>query len=243
MNRKIRKYSDYKKIAVEQSKKYIDTPGLIGIIWIGSAAYGINDKDIDLDIHLVCSSVEKSYTMKQYETNQIKIELDKIDAKRLLQKTGPDSEEFWIREKSVILYDPKNILKKTFKKLNHISSGTYHKLLKESYKNLFHSYNFEKSVRRNETITASMYVMQTINTLSKFCFLYHEKPVPTFKWRWHYVETENLLKKNIIEKIKLFNSRKTSDNLRLLKLIESNAAKMMREKGFSVDFVNQPWLF
>ncbi len=39
----------YKNIALKVSKKYVNHQNLVGIIWIGSSTFGINDKDADMD--------------------------------------------------------------------------------------------------------------------------------------------------------------------------------------------------
>jgi hypothetical protein len=243
MNRNRQNIKDYKEIALKVSKDYINTSGLIGIIWIGSSSYEVNDDLVDIDILLICSDTDNAFTMRQFKKEQIKIEVNKTTSEWLLQKTEPDSEQFWIREKAIILYDPKNILKEEFRRLNKTEPEAYEKLLRRLYKDIFHSYDFEKSIKRKDKITAWMFVLKTIDTFSKFCFIYFKKPVTTFKWRWYFIVKEELLNNRIIEKIKSFNSKNSEENYHLLKDIEKKAQQMMLKKNYPSDFINKPWLF
>lgn len=50
------KYSD---LANRIALRYIDRKGVLGIIWIGSATFGIDDEFMDIDIRLLIDRDEK----------------------------------------------------------------------------------------------------------------------------------------------------------------------------------------
>lgn len=239
----LNKYVKYQRIAYEISKNFHNTPNLVGIIWIGSSSYGIYDEMADIDIQLITTNKDDEFSMKQFKKEGVKIEVDMTDIKWLLQKSEPDSEQFWIREKAKILYDPQKILKKKFNDLNRIDKKVYEKILWNLYKDIFHSYDFEKSMKRGEKIISWMYLFKTINALSKFAFIYNEKPVPTFKWRWYFIEKEGLLSEDLIKKIRHFSIGNEVMILCLIKDIEEYAQKQMLKKGYSTYQVKEPWLF
>ena len=178
-------FNKYLSLVKKVSKEYYKNPNLIGIIWIGSASFGIYDDFTDIDIFLITPKSSRDFEMQQFREIDIKVEVDKMDINWLLENTKPDSEQFWIREEAEIIYDPENILKNKFQKANYVKPEVYRKLLWSLYKEIFNSYNLEKSIKRNEIITGHMYVLKTIEILSKFVFIYHEKAVPTYKWRWY----------------------------------------------------------
>ena len=237
------KYKKYLKIAKEVSKKYHKMPGLVGIIWIGSSSYEICDKSADIDLQLVVSKKDKDFSMQQFRKKGVKIEVDKMDLGWLLKRKKPDSEQFWIREKAKVVYDPKGILETKFEEKNKIGKGVFKKILWSLYKDIFHSYDFEKCIKRGEKIAGLMYFFKTLNALSKFTFIYNQQPVPTFKWRWHFIKEGKLLKKNIIkdlENLKTFNPK---DTLKMVKKIEAEVQEMISEKGYPDERVKEPWLF
>ncbi|MBI4225742.1 hypothetical protein HY612_01390 [Candidatus Roizmanbacteria bacterium] len=233
----------YKDLAEKVSKSYRSNPNLIGIIWIGSSSFGITDDMTDIDIRLICAHKDTKFHMKQFTKEGIKIEVDQIDIEWLRQKLEPDSDQFWIREKAKILYDPHDVLKKEFYKLNKIDRKAYAKILWSIYKDIFHSYDFEKSIKRNDLMTSRMYVFKSINALSKFAFIYHEKPVPTFKWRWHFIKKYRLLRNSFIEQLKTIDLKNSDKSFNLIKNIEKQAQLMMLKKGYSSKLVHEPWLF
>lgn len=236
-------YTKYLNITKKASQKYHDTPNLLGIIWIGSSSYGVCDKLADIDLQLVVSKPDKNFAMQQFKKGNIKIEVDKMNISWLLKGKTPDSEQFWIREKAKILYDPKNILKSKFKKANQVEDKIYKKILWGIYKDIFHSYDFEKSIKRKEKITAYIYVFKAIEALSKFAFIYHQKPVPTLKWRWYFIKKEKLLDNQLIKNLKNIELNKNKKLFNLMKHIETKAQKMMLKKGYPRKKVKEPWLF
>ncbi len=235
--------TDFKKIALNVSKKYLNVPGLQGIIWIGSTAYGISDALADIDIKLVCDKEDSEFKMSQFKSEEVKIEVDTVSSCQLLQKTDPDTDEFWIREKAHILYDPQKILKKKFLELNKYHKKIYQRILIRLYKELFQSYNFEKTMKRRDLITSWMFMFKTLDALSKFCFIYYDKPVPTFKWRWYFIRREKLIESSFIRELESFDSRNFQQTFSLLIKIEQKAQQMMSSKGYSEEFVKEPWLF
>jgi hypothetical protein len=234
---------NYATIAKKISQKYHQTPGLVGIIWIGSTVYGIKDEFADIDILLVVDIKKKGQKMDQFDYQGVKVEITTIDSTWLLTPTFLDDERTWIRQKSIILYDPKNILKNKFKSLNRIKKSDYQKTLFKFYKDIFISYDLKKSIARNQTITASLYILQFIENFSKFLFIYHHQPIPTFKWRWYFIKKEKLFDSKIIEKLIQINPSRLESNLNIIKDIEEKAQKLMLNRGFSQRKVLEPWLF
>ena len=183
---------DYSAIATKVVKKYTHLPNLAGIIWIGSAVHGICDQHTDIDIRLVAKDRDKP-PMDQFEVDGVKIEVDAIDSDWLLEKSqSPETEQFWIRETAKILFDPNNDLGKQFSQANSIPDQTWDDLEWQLFKDLFNSYDYQKSAQRGEFITSQLYVNKTIDVLSKFIFIYHHRAVPTFKWRWHFINKDKL---------------------------------------------------
>lgn len=236
-------FEKYKNLAKKISKKYYNISNLVGIIWIGSVSFGIYDDLADIDIFLITSKSDKDFKMQQFREDDIKIEVDKMDINWLLENSKPDSEQFWIREKAKIIYDSQNILKNKFKKANHLKPEVYKELLWSLYKQIFNSYNLEKSIKRNEIITGHMYVLKTIEILSKFIFIYYKKVVPTYKWRWYFIKKEKLLNQKLINQIRNTDYRINEKALNLIKDIEREAQKLMIKKGYSGKKVKEPWLF
>lgn len=234
---------NYLKLATDISQKYHHTPNLVGIIWFGSTAYDIKDEFADLDILLVIDLKKRGQKMDQFDYQGIQVEINTIDSGWILTPTSLDDDRTWIRQKSVILYDPKNILKKKFTSLNQIKESDYKETLFNFYKAIFISHHLKRSIARHQTITAALYVLQFIDNFSKFIFIYHRQPIPTFKWRWFFIKKEKLFDSKIVEKLVRINPINLETNLKIIKEIETKAQKMMLNRGFSQKKVLEPWLF
>lgn len=233
----------YREIAKEVSKRYLKIPNLVGIILIGSSTHGIDDEFTDIDIQLVVNKKDKSFKMEQFKEEGIKVEVDKMNFNWLMKKSNPDSEQYWIREKAVILYDPKGVLKKGFKKANFLTDKKHKKILWQVYKEIFNKYNANKCLARKEKIAVCMCIFKTIDALSKFIFLYRKKAVPTFRWRWHFIKKEKLLDMSIIKRLISINLNSLEANIKVLGKIEEKAKKMMIKKGYEQERVDEPWRF
>ena len=185
----------YEKVAGNEAKKYHDYPDLIGILWIGSTVFGIQDELADIDIRLLTKNPKKSQPMKQYKVDSIKIEIDEMSIDWLLNDLSTDSEQAWIVEKSIILFDPKNDLSKKINQAKaKLSKTDNKKLLWDSYSQLYSHYDLEKCLKRNQIITAHIVLSNILDALSKFIFLSKDMVVPSQKWRWYIIKTEKLFK-------------------------------------------------
>lgn len=234
---------NYLKVATDISQKYHHMPNLVGIIWFGSTAYGIKDKFADLDILLVIDLKKKGQKMDQFDYHGIQVEINTIDSGWILTPTSIEDDRTWIRQKSIILYDTKNILKKNFKSLNRIKESDYKETLFKFYKDIFISHHLKRSIARHQTITAALYILQFIENFSKFIFIYHRQPIPTFKWRWFFIKKEKLFDPKIIEKLIHINPSDLETNLNIIKELETKAQTMILNRGFSHKKVVEPWLF
>ena len=94
----------YKALANIISSKYQSTPNLTGIIWIGSATFGINDDVTDIDIRLVCKKNNPPVIMEQFKTNGVKVEVAIMDQYWLLKKVNPAAKQAWIRQHAQLLF-------------------------------------------------------------------------------------------------------------------------------------------
>ncbi len=235
----------YKKIAHATIGQYAKRPGLIGILWIGSSTYGIADKLVDLDIRLVMVSDTKSKPMEQKIIHDIKIEVDELSYQQLISDTSPDSEEYWMRTKARILYDPKGTLKNIFKKQNAITKSLIGKYIWNIYKNVFSDYEIVKCAKRKEYETAAMYLFKSLDAFMRFIFIFYNKPVPTFKWRWYFLKKSRYLSEVYMKKIQriLLSTDSLELKLKLLKHIQHKAQKMMIDRGFDKKMVTEYWRY
>ena len=178
---------DYQKIAGQISQDYHDYPGLIGILWIGSTTFGIEDSEADIDIRLLVNSSQKSNPMKQFTQNGIQVEVDEMDWHWLTENVSPDSDQRWIREKSIVLYDPQKKITTKFKELSELMAKQTKIQLWQYFKDVFYSNEIEKCIKRNDQETTTLYFYKAVESILKFIFLYHNLPVPPVKWRWHFL--------------------------------------------------------
>ena len=228
--------SDYKNIAAKVSERYFNYPDLLGIIWVGSSSFGITDKLSDIDIRLIVNNSDKQSPMQQFEYEGIKIEVDEMSWQWLTENMDPDSDQRWIREKGVILYDPTKKLVETFSALEARLRECTKQAIWKSYKSLFSQYEVEKCITRRDFVTADLYVHKTIENLLKFIFLYRGEPVPPFKWRWYFAKKMKLLPASLIRQI-------NSSQLPIPPAIEKYAKQLMLKQGYSEAMVNSPWLY
>lgn len=239
------KTNKYSKIVKKISKDYYKTPGLLGIIWIGSATLGINDKHADIDIRLITSCNKKRIPMKQFNVNNIKVEVDEMSWNWLTEDKNIDSERFWIREKAIIMHDPNNKLFKTFKKINQNILKKYKDYLFSFYKDLFFDHEIELCLERRELETAQLYIFKSMEALIKFLFIYNKMPVPPFKWRVNFLKRQMFKQKKLVNDIlRLFHSKLTvNEQLSLLLRIKKDIQKMMIAKGYNRQKVMEFWRF
>jgi len=75
---------NYQKLATKIGQEYFNYPDLMGILWIGSTAFGIQDDEADIDIRLLVNHPNKLNPMKQFTENNIQIESAGIKMRRWL---------------------------------------------------------------------------------------------------------------------------------------------------------------
>lgn len=234
------KYSD---LANKIALRYVDRKGVFGIIWIGSATFGIEDEFVDIDIRLLIDRNKKYNPMEQFEEDGIKIEVDEMSLDWLLQDTSLDSERNWIRTQAIILFDPKKSIKTEFDKANKTRLLGREKLLWDVYKEIFNQYDIEKCIKRGQLIDGYMLINKTIDELIKFIFLVNDQPVPPLKWRWYFIKKLNLFDITLIEKLIPNGLNSLNKSLIVLSEIQDQAQKIMLDKGYSKDQVLEPWRF
>ncbi|MDZ7587374.1 MAG: hypothetical protein U0946_06480, partial [Patescibacteria group bacterium] len=222
---------NYKKLATKISQEYLNYPGLIGILWIGSTAFGIQDKEADIDIRLLVNHSNKKFPMKQFTENNIQIEIDEMDWQWLTENLAVDSDQRWIREKSVILYDPQKQITEKFQQLAALMETETKTQLWQYFKDAFYSNEIEKCLKRHDQETTNLYFYKAVDSILKFIFLYHNQPVPPLKWRWHFLTKNNLLPEEATLNLKsiLLNSKSTETKLKLLISVEKQLQQLMIE--------------
>ncbi len=237
--------TNYYSIAKKVSQEFQSYPGLIGILWIGSSSFGIEDKFADIDIRLLVDRNNKQFPMKQFASDGINIEVDEMSWDWLMKNTAIDSEERWIREKSVILYDPQKKITKEFAKLKIKIKQEAEKELWEQFKAIFYSNDIANCLKRNDFITSTMYFYNSVENILKFIFIYNEEPVPPFKWRWYFLKKNQVLPTKTINFISNILNTNESPKNRLKQLIdvEKQIQNLMIKKGFKKEQVLEHWRF
>lgn len=233
----------YTELANKIALKYVDRKGVIGIIWIGSATFGIEDELVDIDIRLLINRDEKYNPMEQFEEDGVKIEVDEMSLSWLLRDINFGSEQNWIRTQAIILFDPENKIKTEFDKVNNIAMLGKEKLLWNIYKEIFNQYDIEKCLKRGQLMAGYMLINKTINELTKFIFLANDQPVPPLKWRWYFIKKLNLFDISLIEKLVPGGLNSINQTLTTLTEIQTKCQKIMLEKGYPKDQVLEPWRF
>lgn len=236
---------NYQKLAAQISRDYQDYPGLIGILWIGSTAFGIHDNEADIDIRLLINRRNKINPMKQITENGVKIEIDEMDWQWLTENLKIDSDRRWIREKSIILYDPRKQIVKKFQQLTTLMEKETKKQLWQYFKNAFYSNEVEKCLKRHDQETINLYFYKAVDNILKFIFLYHNQAVPPFKWYWHFLTKDNLLPQKTLTVIKsiLSGQKSPEDKLKLLISVEKQLQQLMIKKGYEKEMVKEHWRF
>lgn len=237
--------ANYQKIAQAVARKYWDYPGLIGILWIGSSTFGLADKQTDIDIRLIVDRRNKLYPMKQSVKDTVDIEVDEMSWQWLTEDLNPDSDQRWIREKSVILYDPQNQISRKFNELSQLIAEQTKTQLWKYFKDAFYSNEIEKCSRRRDQETTNLYFYKAVDSILKFIFLYHNQPPPPFKWRWHFVNKDKLLSVKAVKTIKdiLTANNSLAEKLKLLVVLEKYLQQLMLKKGFRKEMVEEHWRF
>lgn len=235
----------YEEIAKNEASKYQDYPGLMGILWVGSTSFGVEDELADIDIRILVNNSEKNKPMQQYEVSGVKVEVDEMNWNWLFDNLVLGSEQSWLIEKSIVLYDPNKLVADALDnskiKLSKIDNK---KLLWDNYSKLYLHYDLEKSLKRNQIISAHIILSEIIDSLSKFIFLYQNKPVPPQKWRWYMIEKEKLFNVDKVEKLvqlDLVSSR--AEIISIIKSIQNDCQKIMMDLGFEKERVMEPWKF
>lgn len=236
---------NFKTIAETVAQKYYNHPNLLGILWIGSASFGIDDNQTDIDIRLLVKNSRKKFPMRQFKQNGIEVEVDEMSWQWLMKNQAIDSEERWIREKGIILFDPKKQTTTDFNRLAMLMKKKAEKELWENFKSVFYSNNIEKCLKRNDQITTVLYFYKAVENILKFIFIFHGQPVPPFKWRWYFLIKDNLLTQETIDSMNsiLLNSKSAEIKLNLLIKVEKQLQKLMIQKGFKKEQVLEHWRF
>lgn len=234
---------DYAKIALDESKKYYNYPNLIGIVWIGSTTFGVSDEWADIDLRLVVA--DKSRPMQQYVTDGVKIEVDEMNWKWLFATPTADSEQVWIIDRAIVLDDPENKINKKLNEFKERIKGLEtSKLLWKSYGQLYLTYDLEKSLKRNQIITAQIILAKILEALSQFIFLYQRRILPPQKWRWYLIEKEKLFEMDKVNTLAKLSIITEADKiLAMLKAIQKDCQKMMLDAGWEKERVLEPWRF
>ncbi|MCL4384193.1 hypothetical protein M1116_01975 [Patescibacteria group bacterium] len=235
----------YEEIARNESVKYCNYPDLVGILWIGSSSFGIKDGFTDIDIRILVDKDHKSQPMKQYKVSNLKIEVDEMMSDWLFNNLTLDSEQAWIIEKAIIIYDPKNECRKLLEKArNNLEGIDKTGLLWNNYSKLYLHYDLEKCLKRKQIIGGHIVLSNILDSLSKFIYLYQNKTIPPQKWRWYMIEKEKLFDVEKINELALLNLKTSSDEIITLLLeIQNDCQKIMLDLGFDKEKVMEPWRF
>lgn len=235
----------YAEIAKKEATKYYDYTGLIGIIWVGSSAFGIDDEWADIDVRLLVKNPVKIKPMQQYKVADIKIEVDEMNWDWLFNDLNIASDQAWIIEKSIVLYDPDGKTTMAFTEAKKkLASADVKQLLWENYCKLYYHYDLEKSLKRNQIVTAHIILSNLLDALSKFIFLYHNRVVPPLKWRWYMIRKEKLFDATCVDKLVRLNLDVSEAEITaLIREIQTEAQTMMLAKGYEKDRVMEPWRF
>lgn len=236
---------DYRKITEQISRDYQSYPGLIGILWVGSSVFGIKDKEADIDIRLLVNRSRKLNPMKQFTQNGVVVEVDEMDWMWLTENLTIDSDQRWIREKSVVLYDPQNTVAAKFKELSELMAKQTKNQLWQYFKDVFYSNEIEKCIKRNDQETTVLYFFKAVESIIKFIFLYHNQPVPPFKWRRHFLTQNRLLPKEMITNLQaiLLGIQPAQTKFELLISVETQLQQMMINNGYKKEQVKEHWRF
>lgn len=232
----------YRSIAEKVISTYRKPDSIVGIIWIGSSTYGIEDEFTDIDIRLLTKNTTKTHPMEQFVEDGVKVEVDEMSWAWITQRADLTSEQYWLREKAVILFDPEQIVKNTFQKLNAESAQKFDSVLWRLYKKIYTLQDIKKSIARREYIAASMYFYKTVDAFTQFIFVYHKMAVPTFKWRWYFLKQEKLFD---VEKLKavLQMEHSIEESYGAVEELQKKARGMMLAKGYEKEKVAEPWKF
>lgn len=236
---------NYQKLANKVSQDYQNYSGLVGILWIGSTAFDIQDNEADIDIRLLVNHSNKLNPMKQFTENNIQIEIDEMDWQWLTENLSIDSDQRWIREKSIILFDSQKQIVKKFQQLAMLMKKDTQTELWQYFKDAFYSNEIEKCLKRHDQETTNLYFYKAIDSILKFIFLFHKQPVPPFKWRWYFLIKDNLLPQDTIFTLKsiLLNSNPAEVKVKLLISVEQQLQQLMINKGYSKEKVTEHWRF
>jgi len=217
----------------------------VGIIWIGSGTFGIDDPEVDVDVRLVIDKNQKSQPMEQFKIQNVKVEVDEMSWEWLVGNNQPDSDQFWIREKAIILYDPEKRLSKKFRQLRRLINKDYRINLWQSYKDLFVDYEVEKCIKRGEKEAGTLYLNQGINSLLKFLYIYKNLPVPPLKWRWYFLGQINIFDKDFKKLISrlLLSRLELTEKLQLYKQAEVKTQQLMIGAGYDPNKVEEYWRY
>lgn len=235
----------YQQIAEEVSQKYKNYEKLEGIIWIGSSTFGIYDKDADIDVRLVIDSKQKIRPMEKLVYDGIKVEVDDMSWDWLMGNLQPDSDQYWMREKGIITFDPQNKLQTAFTKLKQQMTVNHNDDLWRMYKEIFSDYEIEKCLKRGENEAGELYVFQSINSLLKFVYVLKNQPVPPLKWRWHFLNKTKLIGDEMKNKINslILDHHNLSEKLVMIKQLQSNIQELMVKEGFEEKKVKEYWRY
>lgn len=235
----------YEEIARNEANKYHEYPGIVGILWVGSTTFGVEDNLADIDLRILVKNDHKSRPMQQYKIADIKIEVDEMQMNWLLDNLTLDSEQAWIIEKSIVLYDPEGKTTLTLKEVKtKLMKLDNKKLLWDNYSQLYLHYDLEKSLKRNQVITAHIILSDILDALSKFIFLYQKKAIPPKKWRWYMIRKDKLFEMENVDKLIKLNLSDSIEKVdQLIREIQKECQKIMLDLRFEKDKVMEPWRF
>lgn len=235
----------YQKIAYGTAEKYKSYPNLVGIIWIGSSSFGLADEDVDVDIRLVVDQEGKESPMVQYFEDGIKVEVDELKWTSLANSTEWGSDLFWIREKGIVVYDPKDVLKQSFLVQKRTSGSTINLGLWQIYKEIMCDYEVAKCLKRRELSAACAYLYRSALAMIKFVYVYNRQPVPPLKWYWHFLRELVSKPSTLLSNVNLIlnSNLQLNDKLKLLIQSEKVVQRMMIKFGFDKIKVLEYWKY
>ena len=154
-----------------------------------------------IDIRLLVNKSQKLNPMKQFTKNGIEVEIDEMNWQWLTGNLAVDSDQRWIREKSIILYDPQKQIAEKFLQLAALMKTETQIQLWQYFKDAFYSNEIEKCFKRYDLETTNLYFYKAVDSIFKFIFLYHNQPVLAIQVALAFLTKNKLLSSQTIKQL------------------------------------------
>lgn len=237
--------------------KLAKADGVVGIMLVGSSSigYGDSSSDIDLEVFVTKESYDKrrkAYeNSESYQGKDISWECMTVEEFEGALKDWKSDVDLWVYSKSTVLLDPGDKLKILLAKYKRYPRRIWlEKLfLYWYYATANAPYDSGKAIKRNDFVTAQLYLTQAIEYYTALIFILNAEFVPYRKWRLLELEKLDYKPKGFLKILrrilitKKWTRQEFEAKQRIINNLVSELEKKLQDAGVMKEKLQNPWKF